>query len=250
MRGDQHVYLSLTTAGLLIAPWIAVLDPALIAVLLFGVFVGSLAPDADAADAAIFNGRLGGVKGKRGQIVNGLAVVLPVFGYTIRYLIYYPLSLVFALILRKSYRHRHRGLLHSFAGVWLTSLLLSGYLTLILTWLGISLALLPAFGFAFFAGCILHLVEDTCTPAGVAWLYPFSRRRLAGRVRTWGNFEVRPTVFAIVLALATAAMLIAPVATSATPEELRRLAPGVALLLWLLFILVCRVRPQRNRDRA
>ena len=242
MRGDQHVYISLTTAGLLIAPWLTVLDPALIAVLLFGVFVGSLAPDADAADAAIFHGRIGGVKGKRGQIVNGLAVALPVFGYTIRYLIYYPLSLVFTLILRKSYRHRHRGLLHSLPGVGLTSLLLSGYLAIILMLLGVSLALLPAFGAAFFAGCILHLVEDTCTPAGVAWLYPFSRRRLAGSVRAWGNLEARPTVFAIILALATVTVLIAPVVTSATAEELRLLAPFIALLLWVLFILTCRVR--------
>ena len=242
MRGDQHVYISLTTAGLLIAPWLTVLDPALIAVLLFGVFVGSLAPDADAADAAIFHGRIGGVKGKRGQIVNGLAVALPVFGYTIRYLIYYPLSLVFTLILRKSYRHRHRGLLHSLPGVGLTSLLLSGYLAIILMLLGVSLALLPAFGAAFFAGCILHLVEDTCTPAGVAWLYPFSRRRLAGSVRAWGNLEVRPAVFAIILALAAVTVLIAPVVTSATAEELRLLAPLAALLLWVLFILTCRVR--------
>ncbi len=242
MRGDQHVYISLTTAGLLIAPWLTVLDPALIAVLLFGVFVGSLAPDADAADAAIFHGRIGGVKGKRGQVVNGLAVALPVFGYTIRYLIYYPLSLVFTLILRKSYRHRHRGLLHSLPGVGLTSLLLSGYLAVILTWLGVSLALLPAFGAAFFTGCILHLVEDTCTPAGVAWLYPFSRRRLAGSVRAWGNLEARPAVFAIILALAAVTVLIAPVVTSATAEELRLLAPLAALLLWVLFILTCRVR--------
>lgn len=242
MRGDQHVYISLTTAGLFIAPWVSALDPVLIATILFGVFVGSLAPDADAADAAIFSGRFGGTKGRRGQIINGIAVVLPIFGYTIRYLIYYPLSLIFSIILRKSYRHRHRGLLHSFAGVGLTSLLLSGYLALILTWLGISLALLPAFGVAFFAGCILHLVEDTCTPAGVAWFYPFSRRRLAGSVRAWGNLEVRPAVFAIILALAAVTVLIAPVVTSATAEELRLLAPLAALLLWVLFILTCRVR--------
>ena len=182
------------------------------------------------------------MKGKRGQVVNGLAVALPVFGYTMRYLIYYPLSLVFTLILRKSYRHRHRGLLHSLPGVGLTSLLLSGYLAVILTWLGVSLALLPAFGAAFFAGCILHLIEDTCTPAGVAWLYPFSRRRLAGSVRAWGNLEARPAVFAIILALAAVTVLIAPVVTSATAEELRLLAPLAALLLWVLFILTCRVR--------
>ena len=249
MRGDQHVYISLTTAGLLIAPWLTVLDPALIAVLLFGVFVGSLAPDADAADAAIFHGRIGGVKGKRGQIVNGLAVALPVFGYTIRYLIYYPLSLVFTLILRKSYRHRHRGLLHSFAGVALTSLILSGYLALILTWLGVSLALLPAFGCAFFAGCILHLIEDTCTPAGVAWLYPFSRRRVAGRVRARGLVEVRPAAFTIVLAIAAAGFAVAPFVTTTPIQELGFFALVAALVLWLLFMLVSRVRPEQAPNR-
>ncbi len=247
MRGDQHVSLSLATAGLLIAPWAPVLDPTLIAVLLFGTFVGSLAPDADAVDAAIFNGRIGGAKGKRGQVLNGLAVVLPIFGYTIRYLIYYPLSLIFSLLLRKSYRHRHRGLLHSFAGVGLTSLILSGYLALILTWLEWPLSLLPAFGCAFFAGCVLHLVEDTCTPAGIAWLYPFSRRRMAGRVRTQGDFEVRPTAFTIVLAAAAGGMLIAPFVIATTPGELGRLALIGTPLLWLLFMLVCRVRRERNR---
>ncbi len=246
MRGDQHVSLSLATAGLLIAPSLPVLDPALIAVLLFGVFIGSLAPDADAVDAAIFNGRIGGVKGKKGQVLNGFAVVLPVFGYTIRYLIYYPLSLIFSLLLRKSYRHRHRGLLHSFAGVGLTSVILSGYLALIFTWLEWPLALLPAFGGAFFAGCILHLMEDTCTPAGVAWFYPFSRRRVAGRVRALGGFEVRPAVFAIVLALAAAGMFVALFATDIPAGDLRCLALAGTPVLWLLFVLVCRVRREQR----
>ncbi|MCM2465700.1 metal-dependent hydrolase [Methanoculleus oceani] len=247
MRGDQHVSLSLATTWLLIAPWAPVLDPVLSAVLLFGVFVGSLAPDADAVDAAIFNGRIAGAKGKRGQVLNGFAVVLPVFGYTIRYLIYYPLSLVFLLLLRKSYRHRHRGLLHSFSGVGLTALVLSGYLALILTWLGTPLTLLPAFGCAFFAGCVLHLVEDTCTPAGVAWLYPFSRRRMAGRVRTQGLLEVRPAAFAIVLAAAAAGMLVAPFVTGASPGGLGLLALVGTPVLWLLFMLVSRVRCERRR---
>ena len=247
MRGDQHVSLSLATAGLFIAPWVTVLDPILSAVLLFGVFVGSLAPDADAADAAIFNGRIGGMKGKRGQALNGVAVVLPIFGYTIRYLIYYPLSLIFSLLLRKSYQHRHRGLLHSFSGVGLTSLILSGYLALILTWLGWPLALLPAFGGAFFAGCVLHLMEDTCTPAGVAWLYPFSRRRMAGRVRTQGDFEVRPVAFTIVLVSAAAGLLITPFVTPVPLEALRLLALVGTPLLWLLFMLICRAKPQCRR---
>ena len=247
MRGDQHASLSLATAALLIAPWATTIDPITIAILLLGVFIGSLAPDADAIDAAIFNGRITGVKGKRGQIINGFAVVLPIFGYTVRYLIYYPLSLVFMLLLRKSYRHRHRGLLHSFAGVGLTSLILSGYLALGLAWLGIPLTLLPAFGCAFFAGCILHLVEDTCTPAGVAWLYPFSRRRVAGRIRTQGLFEVRPAAFTAVLTIAAAGIFAAPFVTDTPVEVLRLLALVATPVLWLLFMLAARVRPESRR---
>ncbi len=246
MRGNQHVSLSLATTALLLAPGATLIDPAAIAVIFFGVFVGSLAPDADAVDAAIFNGRIAGAKGKRGQVVNGFAVVLPVFGYTIRYLIYYPLSLVFMLLLRKSYRHRHRGLLHSFSGVALTSLVLSGYLALILAWLGGSLALLPVFGCAFFAGCILHLIEDTCTPAGVAWLYPFSRRRVAGRVRAEGLLEVRPAAFTIALIIAAAGFAVAPFVTTMPVRELGCLALIAVPALWLLFMLVSRVRPERR----
>lgn len=246
MRGDQHVSLSLTTAALLIAPNLSTIDPFTAVVLLFGTFVGSVAPDADAADAAIFNGRISGAKGKRGQVINGLAVVLPIFGYTIRYLIYYPISLVFTLLLRKNYRHRHRGLLHSLPGVGLTTLILSAYLAVLLAWLGLSLALLPAFGCGFFGGSVLHLLEDACTPSGVAWLYPLSRRRVSGRVRAQRFFEVRPTIFAAVLATAAAGVLIAPFVTDLTTDELRFIALAAALTLWLLFLLVSGVRRERR----
>ena len=55
LRGDQHVLITLFSGGLLLAPHIALLAPGEIAALLFGLFVGSLAPDADATDAAIFH---------------------------------------------------------------------------------------------------------------------------------------------------------------------------------------------------
>jgi inner membrane protein len=247
MRGDQHVSISLFSAGLAVAPSITIIDPSLTAAILFGIFVGSLAPDADAVDAAIFNGRIDGMKGKRGQILNAFAVVLPAFGYTIRYLIYYPLSLVFEVILRKNYRHQHRGLLHSLIGVLLTTCILLAYLAALFTWLGWTLSGLPAFGAAFFAGCVLHLLEDTCTPSGIAWLFPFSRRRLAGRLNTNGRFELRPALFALVLSIGTAVILVAPYLVPASPRDLSLMAIGAALILWLAFLLACRVRLQQGR---
>jgi inner membrane protein len=247
MRGDQHVLISLCTAGFLVAPWVQCLNPILIATVLFGIFVGSLAPDADAVDAAIFNGRIDGLKGKRGQILNAIAVVLPVFGYTIRYLIYYPLSLGFSALFRKNYRHQHRGLLHSLIGVALTTGILLGYLAMIFFWLDWPLVLLPAFGVAFFAGCVFHLLEDTCTPSGVAWLFPISRRRLVGGVHAHGRFELRPAIFTLLLASGTAGLCLAPYGLAVPPEALRLIAIGGAAFLWLLFLLVCRVGSQNGR---
>ena len=76
MRGDQHVLITLFSGGLLLAPHVAVFAPSEVAALLFGLFVGSLAPDADATDAAIFHTRIPGLKGPTRGLVNGAAPAL------------------------------------------------------------------------------------------------------------------------------------------------------------------------------
>ncbi|HQP72192.1 MAG TPA: hypothetical protein PLP90_05950, partial [Methanoculleus sp.] len=76
--------------------------------------------------------------------------------------------------------------------------------------------------------------------------YPLSRRRVSGRVRAQRFFEVRPTIFAAVLATAAAGVLIAPFVTDLTTDELRFIAFAAALTLWLLFLLVSGVRRERR----
>jgi inner membrane protein len=243
MRGDQHVIISLCSAGLLLAPFTATLEPRLIVLALFGVFVGSLAPDADAAGSAIFHTRINGIRGIKGQIVNAFAIILPAFGYTIRYLVYFPLSFVLRLALGREYQHQHRGLLHSLPGAAMTTPLVCAYLWG-LTELGgwqhdETLAL---FGLAFFCGFCLHLLEDSCTPAGVAWLYPFSRRRLCGNIRTMNGFEPRPRAFAVTLGIAAAALIIAPYRVELTMEGLVALSIAASIILWSIFLLIARPR--------
>jgi hypothetical protein len=70
---------------------------------------------------------------------------------------------------------------------------------------------------------------------------------MAGRIRPWGTFEIRPAAFAAVLALAAAGVFIAPFVTAVSPGALRCLALAGTLVLWLLFMLVCRVRCERRR---
>jgi len=242
MRGDQHVIISLCSAGLLLAPFVATLEPRLIVLALFGVFVGSLAPDSDAAGSAIFHTRISGIKGIKGQIVNAFAIILPAFGYTIRYLVYFPLSCILKLLLGREYRHQHRGLLHSLPGAAMTTLLVCAYLWGLIEFLrwhhDETLAL---FGLAFFCGFCLHLLEDSCTPGGVAWLYPVSRRRLSGNVRTMNGFEPRPSAFAVTLAVAAAAIAIAPYGLELPLEGFAALSIAATVVLWCIFLLISRV---------
>ncbi len=228
MKGGHHVFLSLCTAAVLLAPAIGILPLSALGAVLSGILIGSLAPDADAESASIFHVR-------RGR----LGPLLPLFGYTIRYLIYYPLSWIFRFIFGSLVRPRHRGLLHSAIGVALASLLLSLYIRLILLALGSpGDSVLILFGAGFFGGCILHLLEDSCTPMGVAWWFPFRITRLKGRIRTRSG-DLRPPLFGIALALVAAFLLAGP----DLPLFLQNPLTGMATLivLWSVFLIAAGV---------
>jgi inner membrane protein len=157
-----------------------------------GVLTGSLAPDVDAPDSVIFHLRM---------LPLPLRSLLSLFGYLFRYLIYVPLSFLFWMVLSRNYRHEHRGLLHTPLGVTAAAFFVLGYAGII------SLLLTRSVGYdlllysgAFWAGCILHLVQDSCTPGGIAWAFPWNVRRLRGRIRTDSRWDPRPVIFAGILA--------------------------------------------------
>ena len=52
---------------------------------------------------------------------------------------------------------------------------------------------------AFFIGYLSHLVLDSLTPEGVMFLYPFSKKRIQGFIRTGSLFE--NILFVLLLAL-------------------------------------------------
>jgi len=79
----------------------------------------------------------------------------------------------------------HRKLLHSLVGAALLSLpflLLKSYIGVFSVYLTLGL----------FLGCITHLVLDSFTLSGIAWLYPFSKKKLKGGIKTGGIWD---TVF-------------------------------------------------------
>lgn len=233
MRGDHHALISLLSAGAVLASLIPVLPFEWVMITLFGVFIGSLAPDADAEDAAIFH--------RRGRRVR---ILLPVFGYAIRFLIYYPVSLILHIIIGKQASPRHRGFLHSFIGVVLTSLLLTVYLRIIWQFLGFQGSMyLFIFGTGVFCGSLLHLLEDSCTPMGVAWGFPFRTRRVSGAIQTKNNGDLRPPLFTGALALCTLVFAMGGLSDSPFLRDVSPLGAVASIgVLWGAFLIVAGVR--------
>lgn len=241
LRGDQHVLITLFSGGLLLAPHVALLAPAELAVVLFGLFVGSLAPDADATDAAIFHTRVPGLKGVTRRLADVAAGVLPVFGYLIRYGEYYPAAGVFWFFSRGQLKAGHRGVLHSLLGVVLITALTALYVGAALLLLGWSAPALLALGvLGFGAGSLLHLAEDSCTPGGIAWLYPLSGRRVRGRLRTGGRSDSRTRLFATALGAAMWSCVLLRFWLGTPTDTVAQLSVFLFCVLWTFFWLAAR----------
>jgi len=237
MRGEEHVLISVLGAGLMILPVLPGTDLLGLVVIFMGVIIGSLAPDADIANAAIMHGFRNSKRlnfGLRGSTV----LFLPYFGYIVRYLIYYPVSAVIWVLSLGRVKPRHRGFLHSFFGGVITTLLLLLYIGLASVWLNcFNTVFLLMFGSGFFAGYMMHLLEDSCTKCGVAWVYPFSKKRLCGEVVPWNKREYRPFVFCLLI-VAVIAVIVLAGCSLPVPGGIFVMVPVAFFALWAVFFLL------------
>ncbi|MBP2134162.1 membrane-bound metal-dependent hydrolase YbcI (DUF457 family) [Methanomicrobium sp. W14] len=185
MRGEQHVFFSLLSAAVFFPLIYGRVEDILLIPAVFGIFIGSLAPDADAADSAIMHGLMGGRGGAR-KLRRHTVLILPVFGYIIRYFIYYPVSLLVYIFTLGRIRPKHRGLLHSMLGIAAASVLLWVYICIAskLITNDFMTVSIPAgvFCAGVLSGSFLHLLEDSCTHEGVFWLFPLSCTKVSGTV--------------------------------------------------------------------
>jgi membrane-bound metal-dependent hydrolase YbcI (DUF457 family) len=177
MLGRHHLALSVLTLSLLLVPFFGS-STTLVIIALIGCAVGSLIPDADASDGAIFHNEVRGVHGNVRPIVNTVALIFPLFGYLTRYGIYKPITSLFGI------DERHRGFLHTIRGILAAAGLTAVYVVIILLILARDLASfalgLLVFMSAYIIGAVLHLIEDTMTVSGVQPL----KRLIRGRLRT------------------------------------------------------------------
>ncbi|WP_265580892.1 metal-dependent hydrolase [Methanofollis aquaemaris] len=234
VKGDEHISISLATAATVLAPLLLTIPPEWAVAALFGVFIGALAPDADANDSAIFHTHMPGRRGRR-------VYFLPFFGYGIKYLVYYPISLPFILFLGERGMPRHRGVLHSGIGVLLMTLVVGFYAWLLGTavlgfpWNGA----VQAFLFGLFGGAVFHLLEDSCTKSGVAWLFPLSAHRTKGRIVT-GNDDRRPAAYVLVMGAGAVGVFAACVMGQIPVELIPWSGAALAAALWGIFLIISR----------
>jgi len=198
MLGRHHLLLSVLTAAIIMLP-ILIEHSGLFFLVILGVAVGSLMPDADSPDAAIFHEKLRGMKGNIAQFINNLiAPIFPIFGWVTKYAIYKPAVFIFGRTILKKYeiKEQHRGFLHSFIGILTASVLTAIYLIIILLILGyLNWASLLIFMLAYIFGALMHILEDSATVTGTKFNYPFSDTILKGELITRPAFAEKPNIF-------------------------------------------------------
>lgn len=249
MLGRHHLLLSVGTVSIVLAPVFATY-PLLVMIAISGTAIGSLIPDADSEDAAIFHTKVRGIGGSRAQILQVLGIVYPVFGYATKYLIYKPSVIFYDRFVFEGYdiRERHRGYLHSFIGIGTTTVLTGLYMVPVLVFLELfSVIGLAVFLVGYVTGAGLHLVEDSCTRTGIQWNYPFHDWKLKGQITTTTKPEDTryQRGFLVVMGMAAVGMFLLWAVLEAVPLFVFPIGGALlAIVLWLIFarfVAKCRV---------
>lgn len=249
MLGRHHLTLSVATVAVVALPWFTV-APEFVLLVLTGTAIGSLIPDADSPDAAIFHGEVKGMKGGFSDLLNAVTVLNPVFGFVTKYLIYKPSVWFYDTVVftERDIAERHRGFLHSFLGLGTTTALTAVYMLPVLFFLDLFHVVgLAVFLAGYVSGALLHLLGDSCTKSGIQWNYPFQLWTVKGRITTTARPEdVRyQRGFLTVLGIGVAGMFFAPsVLEQLSVLVLSAIGLLLAVLLWSGFaigVARCRV---------
>ena len=251
MLGKDHITLSLFTVSVILMPFFLDRTTAGLFILaMVGVGIGSLAPDADSPDAAIFHKKVRGLKGSTRKLIDGwISPFLPIFGFILKFLIYKPSVKIIQFLVKKdkiSLQYKvtetHRGILHSGVGLlisFIAFLVYSSILMLIFPQL-LSIKAVLVFNIALGIGFFLHLVEDSCTISGVNFSFPMSKNLLfKGKIRT-GKFDYGTGIFESCLVVLNVCyflgLSILEKKTSISTIQMELIVIILVLLSWLTFI--------------
>lgn len=211
MKGQEHIQISVLTGFILTIPFILT-DSVSSVLFLAGIFLGSLLPDSDASDRTAKHGNS----------------VLFAFD-TINEILIYPLLL---MIFHE--KKRHRGILHTFIGVLVFTIILTAISGIVFIIFRIQFNFL-IIGLGMFVGGVLHLMEDSCTRSGVVPFYPKSPSAFKGEVSTFGRKDSRPGKFSKYLAFVFVILIIVQVYYKVAQLSMVLLVMAVIALSWAGF---------------
>lgn len=192
MLGKQHVSITLATIFPFLIPTIFLENGDYLLIfgsVVFASVVGSLTPDADC-----------GGKSKLYYDFNFIyEIMLPLQKLVVW--IFERFNLKHKLNLEYEVKHEHRGIMHAPIGILISSSILT-FIAFLFTFFFFADSIIIV-SFIVFVGLLmgqfLHLMEDSCTVAGINWKFPFGTKELKGRIYTFGKYEgkkdIRPVVY-------------------------------------------------------
>lgn len=239
MLGRQHLKLTVMTYTALIIPFIQEYSiQALIG--LIGVSIGSLIPDIDSVDAAVFHSNVKGL-GSPGIAFNDfIGPILPLFAYVSKYLIFKPVVHLLNFLTPYKFNESHRSFTHSITGVATLTLMTGLLLYMPLNYAGLSTALLPVFLTAYCGGAFMHMLQDSCTKSGIAWNQPFNKFKIKGELIT-GKSNKRPRI--LLYCLTSLTILISYRLLMGNPvKETSKASILLTGIIWSLFMIISGIR--------
>lgn len=222
MRGQQHIQISVLTGLVVTVPFL--LTNSISSILfLAGVFLGSLLPDSDASDRTAKHGD---------SILFAFDKINEIF--------IYPL-----LLMLSHEKKRHRGMLHTVAGVATFSLILTAITAIGFLILDVQYNFL-IIGIGLFIGGVLHLMEDCCTRSGIAPFYPKYTSKFKGNILTFDRKEKRPEMFSKYLAFLFVGLIVLQMYYDVAQSDMMVLVVIAIVLSWIGFFATCGVKKSRN----
>lgn len=98
-------------------------------------------------------------------------------------------------------KNEHRGIMHAPIGILISTSILT-FIAFLITLIFFVESILIVSIIVFvglLVGQFLHLMEDSCTVAGINWKFPFSTKELKGKIYTFNKFEgkkdIRPIIY-------------------------------------------------------
>jgi len=97
-------------------------------------------------------------------------------------------------------KEEHRGIMHSPIGVLISTIFLIIPVIIFMLFIKeFSFGILLMIFFGLLIGQFLHLLQDSCTIAGINWMFPFGTKEIKGGIYTFDKQDKRPQMFSSIL---------------------------------------------------